>query len=101
MLPHLYPALLQHHYPLPFNEKAQHGSGVEVDGDVLDEDGAEPSGQRLKTDLAEASVDQSVHEVLKNSRRGEMILKVFLRIRFCPLFSAAFFSLSELRLKIH
>ena len=54
--------------PLPFNEKAQHGSGVEVDGDVLDEDGAEPSGQRLKTDLAEASVDQSVHEVLKNSR---------------------------------
>ena len=65
-----YPALLQHlrMNPLPFNEKAQHGSGVEVDGDVLDEDGAEPSGQRLKTDLAEASVDQSVHEVLKNSR---------------------------------
>jgi hypothetical protein len=56
----------------PFDEEAQHGSGVEVDGDVLDEDGAEPSGQWLKTDLAEASVDQSVDEALQVVERHKI-----------------------------
>ena len=64
----LYAMLLGDKDNLLFNEEAQHGSRLEVDGDVLDEDGAEPSGQRLKTDLAEASVDQSIHEVLKNKK---------------------------------
>lgn len=42
-----------------------------MDGDVLDEDGAEPSGQRLKTDLAEASVDQSIDQALRKGGKDK------------------------------